>query len=380
MRKSRQVRRILGKQHNSAESGASRKGKLVESIAAQLYRSGSHVQTRVLLPPARGSGRRAREIDVLVSRSIAGNTIRYAIECKNERKPIEAPAIDAFAGKLHYLGFDTSQGIFVSRSRFTKGALERAEDAGIRLYQVTGIRDDGLTLELAKAFQSVVYLLLSTHDVSVTSSSTEATLVFVDEDSQFKGFFADLVYRMWRKGSFPTKIGFHEVSIAIPNGWFMAEMNHTEERAVKPQQPAQIFDLKVKVRIVAVVFTVEGSLQQHELVERPTGMVQKVQLNAQWKNGGTNVSLTTLTTEEALDSHLSKIEDFHLIVRRVRLPRIQTNTLWGGIYWPPSEESARKLFSLAASRVEPHPVDIEGTAFERFFDEAWDGYPGAYEE
>src|SRR5579871_5450635 len=128
----------------SRKSESARKGKLVEAIASKLYRTeGVRVRTRVMMPPARGKGARKREVDIVVEplEGVPGPT--FVIECKNEKRPIEAPAIDAFVGKLIYLGIDCSQALFVSRSRFTMGAIERAEDEGIRLYQVSGIRDDG---------------------------------------------------------------------------------------------------------------------------------------------------------------------------------------------------------------------------------------------
>jgi len=66
-----------------------------------------------------GAKGKKREIDVLLTRDVAGYLVRLAIECKNEGKPIGAKEIDAFIGKLQYVGIPVQHGIFVSASGYT---------------------------------------------------------------------------------------------------------------------------------------------------------------------------------------------------------------------------------------------------------------------
>ena len=63
--------------------------------------------------------------------SVYGYPVRWVVECKNE-KLIGFEYIDAFVGKLKYVGIPSQSGIFVSASGYTKGAIERAKDDGIR--------------------------------------------------------------------------------------------------------------------------------------------------------------------------------------------------------------------------------------------------------
>jgi Restriction endonuclease len=66
-----------------------------------------------------GGGGRKREIDVLLTRSIAGIPVSIAIECKNEAKKIGSPKIDAFVGKPQHVGIPPQFGIYVSTSDYT---------------------------------------------------------------------------------------------------------------------------------------------------------------------------------------------------------------------------------------------------------------------
>jgi hypothetical protein len=80
------------------------KSKIVERIAALMHdQPGITVQRNRRLPPVGGKGIK-REIDVLLTASVAGYAVQMAIECKNEATAIGSPMIDAFVGKLQYVG------------------------------------------------------------------------------------------------------------------------------------------------------------------------------------------------------------------------------------------------------------------------------------
>jgi hypothetical protein len=90
---------------------AAAKGKLVEEIVEKMHDSPNvRVERRVFLDPV-GGGSRKREIDVLLTSSVAGYPVRVAIECKNEAKKVGAPMIDAFVGKLQHVGIPPQFGI-----------------------------------------------------------------------------------------------------------------------------------------------------------------------------------------------------------------------------------------------------------------------------
>lgn len=154
------------------------KGNLVEQIAAKMHDGDDVVvKTQVRLPPAltpagaKVSEYRKREIDVLITASVAGYPVQFAIECKNERKPIGVEYIDAFVGKLQYVGIPVQNGIFIATSPFTQWAIERAQSAGIKLRNLEGLTSDQLNSMVFGAVQSVVHLLLEVKEMNQTSSN-----------------------------------------------------------------------------------------------------------------------------------------------------------------------------------------------------------------
>jgi Restriction endonuclease len=104
------------------------KGRMIEAIVASMHEGeGVKVERNVKLPPI-GSQAPKREIDVLLSAEICGYPVRWAFECKNEKKRIGVLYIDAFVGKLQDVGIPPQFGIFVTTSDYSKGAIEQAKN------------------------------------------------------------------------------------------------------------------------------------------------------------------------------------------------------------------------------------------------------------
>ena len=141
----------------SHQSTTIEKGKIVEGIVALLHEQpGISVKRNVYLKTTDGADK--REIDVLISGQLVGYPTRIAIECKNYKTEIGKADIDAFIGKLNDLGFPTQHGIYVSTSRYTKGALKRAKNAGVRTLNLDGLTRDRLSAAIYDALQSIIYL------------------------------------------------------------------------------------------------------------------------------------------------------------------------------------------------------------------------------
>jgi len=148
----------LDKKRDSHQSTTIDKGKIVEGLVALLHEQpGISVQRNVHLPST--DGEETREIDVLISGQLVGYPVQITIECKNYKREIGKADIDAFIGKLNDLGFPTQHGIYVCTSRYTKGAIKRAKNAGVRTFKLDGLTGDRLAAAIYDALQSIIYLL-----------------------------------------------------------------------------------------------------------------------------------------------------------------------------------------------------------------------------
>ncbi len=191
------------RKHSPPEGSSRAKGDIVEKIVAAMHESpGVKVETNVFLC-SQDEDEGDREIDVLLSSKVDIYPIHMAIECKNENKRIGVGYIDAFIGKLEDVGIPANLGIFVSVSDFTKGAIRRAQKAGIKLMLLEDVSQE-LLASVGEALQSLVYILLTITNIEVNnnigSGSTDEILFFRDKNGKVCGSVADLVWLKWKSG------------------------------------------------------------------------------------------------------------------------------------------------------------------------------------
>lgn len=174
------------------------KGDLVERIVASMHeRSDIIVEKNVFLPAAGGAGRR-REIDVLLSSTVAGYPVRFAIECKNEARATGAPDIDKFVGKLDDVNISRQYGIYVVTSGYTKGAVDRAQQAGIKTLILSGLSQDRLASAISEAMQSVVHCLLVVQQIVIQNNVPRAQVpeelhCLYDDEGRLRLTIPDLI-------------------------------------------------------------------------------------------------------------------------------------------------------------------------------------------
>lgn len=114
-------------------------GDIVEDIVALLYEGGeAHVRTRQRLPSRDGSGATS-EIDVLISRPMAGKLMHVAVECKNYRSRVSKDQMGASIARLNDVGIPTQHGVFVCVNSYDAGALRFARNAGIQTLLLDGL-------------------------------------------------------------------------------------------------------------------------------------------------------------------------------------------------------------------------------------------------
>ena len=134
------------------------KGRAFEALAASFYRDpGINIKTNVRFAPKVDSDKRhqKREIDLLIEEEVVGKKILIPIECKDEKGKIGSPKIDSFVGTLNYIGIPSQHGIYISSNGYTRGAIERASEAGISPF-ILKTNEYKKNIEVN---QSLIYLL-----------------------------------------------------------------------------------------------------------------------------------------------------------------------------------------------------------------------------
>ncbi len=369
------TKRSSNKNTNGATSTVS-KGKIVERIAALMHdQSGVTVECNRRLPPVGGKGVK-REIDVLLTANVAGYQVQMAIECKNEATAIGSPMIDAFVGKLQYVGIPPQQGIYISASGYTVGALERAKAAGMRTLTLRGLKDEHLLNSIADAFQSTIYLLLEVMNVTVTSEAPPANASdpiglfgFYTENGKLAVLLPDLIWQMWYSGQLPDALGEHEVNLPLPSNLHQK----VNGRVVETQA------LKATVRVIGLVVTLKGKTQEYTLVNAADEAIERVMTDVSFEAVESKLPVTAISSEDQLREYLSRPGAVQLTLDRMKLPRI----VYGYLYWPPSERVMKRLkehwHAFENGELSEPPIftlqELEGTELRTAWDPIWEDHP-----
>jgi hypothetical protein len=358
------------------------KGKIAERIAALMHdQPGLKVELNKRLPPINGKGRK-REIDVLITGNLAGYSVQMAIECKNEKIPIGSPKIDAFFGKLQYVGIPPRYGIYISASGYTGGAIERATDAGIRALTLRGLTDENLFGSIAGAFQSIIYLLpqiVSLHVANEIQPDNPRRNMdawsFYNKEGKLVALLPDFIWRMWLSGNIPTTLGDHELAIPLPSNLYQMVNGNI----------VATYEIGAKVRVLGIIVTLEGNAKEYTLVNAANNIVEKSLIEVSFEAGASEANVpitlpvTVLSSENQLQEFAQRPGSIQLTVGRIKLPRISN----GPIYWPPSERVARTLekqwHAFEAGEIpDLQPSDlqgIEGTDLQTIWEPIWKGHP-----
>ncbi|NBB79636.1 MAG: hypothetical protein GVY36_09355 [Verrucomicrobia bacterium] len=75
-----------------------------------------------------------RQFDVVVRGQVGGHSLVVVVECKDQTRKVGVPAIEAFHAKAQSVGANAM--IFVSRSGFTKTAIEKAKACKVAPYSL----------------------------------------------------------------------------------------------------------------------------------------------------------------------------------------------------------------------------------------------------
>lgn len=354
---------------------------MVEKIVASMHEEiGVTVETNRWLAPAIGNGTQKREIDVLITTSVAGYPVRLAIECKNEAKLAGSPDLGVFIDKLNYVGIPPQQGSFVSVAGYTKGALERARAAGVRCLTMSEVSKN-LTETVIKAFQSILYLLLAIEQVTITNTATpndteyqSLGLAFFDTEGDLGATVQDFVWQAWLEGTIPDTIGQHDVSLQAPEGWYQKA----------GEKRIEVLGISVRVHVRGLIIRYQGSVENYALLDAQTRSLEKWRLNVDFKKPAEPAKVIVVETEDDVETAMATPDSISISIGRIRLPRI----IFTGIYWPPSKRAvdalADRLRRFEAGEIaDPRPSgldEIEGTDFATIFEPIWEGHPAGYHD
>ena len=345
------------------------KGRIVEQIAAWMHWSPDvTVATNVRLPSR--TGERKREIDVLISRQIAGYPIYIVIECKNEEKAIGVGKIDEFVGKLQDIHIPVQHGIYVSASGYTQGAVERADAVGIRPLRLKGLTPQKLAEAVMAALEATIYLCLQVVHfprIDIPCTPLNHLGMFCDLSGFPVGTFLDILVDEWNQGNIPQIIGPHEIRIAIPPHWYHLQgsrLIHTSS-------------LLIQVYVQGLVTTRSGQVNEYQLINDKSGVVEKSQVHLDFGEEPETEVLKSILKKEQLEDILQQSGAPAILQHRYRLPRILLKELF---LWPPSERIIEILLEnlQANQQGKPSPHDLHWIEFTdqnmaRAFDPIWMG-------
>ena len=340
---------------------------------------GVKVEMNVYLSTKNKKGK-PREIDVLITSQVAGIPIQIAIECKNEIKVTGVEKIDAFIGKLEHVGLSTQLSVYVSTSRYTLGAIERAKEVGMKTLLLKDVENQ-LDRVINEVFQSLIYLLatITTVQLSLSKDSPEPpkgqSLFFYNEEGRICGSIGDLVWDYWRKGKIPDQIGNHEIQLDLPKTW---KQKYNDQELIFAQIVAHVL-------VTGHVITVTAATQQHNLIDASDKTLKKWQVKAKFPSPVGNHNVVGFLEEEELENYFLSRKGVTLVSGKLKLPRIR----WGATYWPPSPKALVKLQSLIDDAIREgrefdwkiFPFDeIEGTDLSSAYEPIWEGHPYEIDE
>lgn len=344
------------------------KGRMIEAIVAGMHESdGVKVERNVKLPPIGSQGPK-REIDVLLSSEVCGYPVRWAIECKNEKKRIGAPYIDAFVGKLQDVGIPPSFGIFVTTSDYSQGAIEQAKKVGIRLLIIEDALRD-LEPTIRQAVQATIFLLPVVNGFEVQNfvfdpkmTLAEAAVLF-NKHGEAVSTIPDVIWRAWNDGEIQASIGKCEVELETSDELYQRVGGKL----------ARVIKIVVQVSILGLVQQFTGAASLHHLHNITSNTVERQKLRASFDPlPPGRYQLKAIETEEQLEQEIHK-PAIVAVYNRIRLPRIN---LWNVSYWPPSKRVVKiiteQMQAFEAGLIpDPRPFNIselEGTDLAAIFE------------
>ena len=327
------------------------KGNVLEDLVAMMHEvPGVRVEKRKKLPVLRSKTKRKREIDVLITSSVAGYKVQIALGCKNEAKALDTLAVDNFVGILNDVGIPIQHGILVSANGYTRDAQDAADTHGLRTLVFEGLSADRLGQEINAALKAVVYLLVSQFNLSMlpyveggwADDGRFITAVLDRDDEPPVTQILTSVWELWVSGKIPDTIGEHLICLA-------------------PKNSDATWMAVGALTVTGWMASAPGVVSQSVLKDTKAGTIDRVHVSAKFDEIKGPLTLEPVNSEATL-ADIVKKERTSLVIR-VRVPRIVSDVG----YWPPTSEAVQKVKALLDAGT---PVTFEGLESTNIMD-AW---------
>lgn len=117
-----------------------------------------------------------REIDILIKSIVNSTPIQIAIECKDHKRVVGEPSIEAFKAKCESIP-NIHKRIFVSAKGYSRGAIDAAFDYDIDLYKL-----EEMDIDTVKN-----WFILQSHNTYVSHREVKITKVCREKYAEFNG-------------------------------------------------------------------------------------------------------------------------------------------------------------------------------------------------
>jgi Restriction endonuclease len=358
----------MKKRKQNKHSKSQQNWRLVEQIVAAVFEAADvRVQRNVWLHSVRRRGGRGgmREIDVLITGRLAGQTIYIPVECKHHNKKTDSPEIDAFIGKLLDVGLPTQTSIFVATVGFTQPAIERAQEVGMRTLVLSGAEFSQVREKVLEAIQSHVFMTCSLTQLSFqTDELLEAGsiqhILFYDAAGSYKGSIADLLWEAWLNGAPLLVCGCHVYSVQIPEDW----------RYLADGRRNSIHNIQVEYQVAALAFQFRGVAKEYNLMDALTRVPERQTLQVRFSTNPIDAAPRVFETEAALNEFLSAPGHARVTIGRIRLPKLIMNK---GMLWPIPSTVIEHFNRFRSDQPEQDLERLAASASNNFwdFDEAY---------
>lgn len=358
----------MTKKRSVKDNKSQKNWRLVEQVVAAVFEAADvQVQRNVRLPAIRRRGGRGgmREIDVLITGRLAGQTIHLPVECKHHNKKTDSPEIDAFIGKLLDVGLPTQTSIFVATAGFTQPAIERAQEVGMRTLVLSGTEFSQVKEKVLEAIQAHIFMACSLTQLSfqtdkMIEGGSFQHILFYDAGGAYQGSIADVLWEAWVNGAPPLVCGRHVYSVEIPDEW----------RYLADGRRNSLHNVQVEYQVAALAFQLRGEAKAYNLMDALTRTPERQTLQVRFPMSPMDATPRVFETEEALNEFLSAPAHARVMIGRIRLPKLIMNQ---GLLWPMPSTVIEQFMRLHSDQPENEFQRLVASACNNFwdFDEAY---------